>query len=97
MDRIYVNVSYLAMAIEGVLYAPYYRFKLIHIVIAGIWTIHNDIIDYLFLMYPRYTIIGDYLPQIGYFTFWLSVVCIGLAYYYGILTTENNYIKRKEF
>lgn len=76
--------SHLAMAIEGILYAPYYRFKWIHIVIAGIWTLHNDIIDYLFLMYPRYTIIGDYLPQIGYFTFWLSVVCIGLAYYYGI-------------
>ena len=55
-------ISHLAMAIEGILYAPYYRFKWIHIVIAAIWTLHNDVIDYLFLMYPHYTIIGNYLP-----------------------------------
>lgn len=76
--------SHLAMAIQGILYAPYYRYNWIHIVIVAIWTLHNDIIDYLFLMYPRYTIIGDYLPQIGYFTFWLSIVCIWIAYYFGI-------------
>jgi uncharacterized membrane protein YpjA len=77
-------ISHLAMAIEGIMYAPYYRFKWIHIVIAAVWTLHNDVIDYLFLMYPHYTIIGNYLPEIGYFTFWLSIACIGIAYYCGI-------------
>lgn len=73
-------VSHFAMAVEGVLYAPYYRFKLWHLMIAGIWTLHNDFIDYVFGMMPNYSVLMDYLPQIGYFTFWLSIACLLAAY-----------------
>jgi uncharacterized membrane protein YpjA len=73
--------SHLAMAVQGILYAPFYRFRLRHLVIAGIWTLHNDVIDYVFLMLPRYHMLDQFIPQIGYFTFWLSIVSIGLAYY----------------
>ncbi|ALC81398.1 MULTISPECIES: DUF1405 domain-containing protein [Bacillus] len=73
-------VSHFAMAVQGVLYAPYYRFKLWHLVIAAIWTLHNDFIDYVFGMMPNYSVLTDYMPQIGYFTFWLSVVCLITAY-----------------
>ncbi|GLB57978.1 DUF1405 domain-containing protein [Cytobacillus sp. NCCP-133] len=73
--------SHGAMAIQGVLYAPFYRFKTWHLVAAGIWTIHNDVIDYVFFMLPRYPILNLYTPQIGYFTFWLSIFSLGIAYY----------------
>jgi uncharacterized membrane protein YpjA len=74
-------LSHFAMAVEGLLYAPFYRFKLKHLVITAIWTLHNDIIDYVFLMMPSYHMLDKYIPQIGYFTFWLSLISIGIAYY----------------
>lgn len=76
--------SHLAMAIQGILYAPFYRIKLWHIIVTAIWTLHNDVIDYVFMMLPRYPVLNLYTPQIGYFTFWLSILSIGLAYYFGI-------------
>ncbi|TYS68415.1 DUF1405 domain-containing protein [Sutcliffiella horikoshii] len=83
-------VSHGAMAVQGVLYSPYYRFKLWHLVAAGIWTLHNDVIDYVFKMMPWYGSLMKYFPQIGYFTFWLSIFSIGLAYYFSL---RNNRIK----
>nr|WP_309100727.1 DUF1405 domain-containing protein [Fredinandcohnia onubensis] len=72
--------SHLGMAVQGLLYAPYYRIKPIHLVIAAIWTLHNDVIDYVFFMMPRYSVLDQYIPQIGYFTFWLSMVSILITY-----------------
>ncbi|MFZ3578156.1 DUF1405 domain-containing protein [Virgibacillus sp. DJP39] len=79
-------VSHGAMAIQGLLYAPYYRIKVRHIVVAAIWTLHNDIIDYVFNMMPVYSSLNVYMNKIGYFTFWLSVVSIFIAY---ALTIKN--------
>ncbi|WP_077618583.1 DUF1405 domain-containing protein [Bacillus sinesaloumensis] len=73
-------LSHLGMAIQGLLYAPYYRIKPIHLIIAAVWTLHNDVIDYVFFMMPRYSVLDQYIPQIGYFTFWLSIVSILIAY-----------------
>lgn len=75
-------LSHGAMALQGLLYAPYYRFKAVHLIITGIWTLHNDVIDYVFRMLPRYHMLDNYIPQIGYFTFWLSIVSIFLAYWF---------------
>ncbi|MFS0687896.1 DUF1405 domain-containing protein [Sporosarcina sp. 179-K 8C2 HS] len=72
--------SHFAMAVQAVLYSPLYRFKFRHIVIAGIWTLHNDVIDYVFKQMPIYYDLMKHMQQIGYFTFWLSVACIALAY-----------------
>ncbi|WP_404433480.1 DUF1405 domain-containing protein [Sutcliffiella horikoshii] len=83
-------VSHGAMAVQGILYSPYYRFKLWHLVAAGIWTLHNDVIDYVFKMMPWYGSLMKYLPQIGYFTFWLSIFSIGIAYYFSL---RNNRMK----
>lgn len=80
-------LSHGAMAIQGVLYAPFYRIKTWHLVVTGIWTLHNDVIDYVFFMLPRYTILDLYTPQIGYFTFWLSIFSIGITYF---LTIRKN-------
>ncbi|QTM99641.1 DUF1405 domain-containing protein [Sediminibacillus dalangtanensis] len=81
--------SHGAMAIQGLLYAPFYKIKLRHIMVAAIWTLHNDIIDYVFGMMPVYSSLTDYMNEIGYFTFWLSIVSIAIAYYLTI------HLKRK--
>ncbi|MFB6466019.1 DUF1405 domain-containing protein [Cytobacillus sp. Hz8] len=80
-------VSHGAMAIEGLLYSPFYRMKRWHLVVAGIWTLHNDIIDYVYFMMPRYQVLDQYTANIGYFTFWLSICSLAIAYY---LTIRKN-------
>ncbi|HLS60178.1 MAG TPA: DUF1405 domain-containing protein [Virgibacillus sp.] len=79
--------SHAGMAIQGLLYAPYYTIKLRHLVIASIWILHNDIIDYVFGMMPIYSHLTIYIDEIGYFTFWLSIVTIIVAYQ---LTIKRN-------
>ncbi|MEG0386509.1 MAG: DUF1405 domain-containing protein [Solibacillus sp.] len=71
--------SHFMMAVQAVLYLPNYRFKLWHVMVAGVWTLHNDIIDYLFGQMPFYRVINQYPSEIGYFTFWLSIACILFA------------------
>lgn len=75
--------SHLGMAIQGLLYAPFYRIKPWQFVVAAVWSVHNDIIDYVFEMMPRYGDLMQYMDSIGYFTFWLSLVSIFIAWYYG--------------
>lgn len=73
-------ISHFLMAVQAVLYLPKYRFTKWHVIVAAIWTLHNDVIDYLFGQMPFYRVINDYPSQIGYFTFWLSIACIMLAF-----------------
>lgn len=73
--------SHFAMAVQGLLYAPFYRLKCWHLIVAAIWTLHNDVIDYVFFMLPRYEMLDQYIPEIGYFTFWLSILSLGIAYF----------------
>lgn len=77
-------VSHFAMAVQGLLYAPFYRIKWQHLTIAAIWVLHDVMIDYVFGMMPRYDMLDHYIPQIGYFTFWLSIFSIGVAYYFTV-------------
>ncbi|MGP4078358.1 DUF1405 domain-containing protein [Pseudalkalibacillus sp. R45] len=72
--------SHLGMAIEGLLYAPFYRIKRWHLYVAAVWVIHNEMIDYLFDMEPTYSVLDMYTTQIGYYTFWLSIVSIMIVY-----------------
>lgn len=80
-------ISHGAMAIQGLLYAPFYAIRMRHIVVAAIWTLHNDIIDYVFDMMPMYSSLMIYKDEIGYFTFWLSILSIAVAY---MLTINRN-------
>ncbi|WP_299095706.1 DUF1405 domain-containing protein [uncultured Metabacillus sp.] len=73
--------SHFGMAVQGLLYSPYYRFKTWHIIVVAVWTLHNDVIDYVFGMMPRYSDLMDYMTQIGYFTFWLSIISLFIAYF----------------
>lgn len=72
--------SHAGMAIQGILYAPYYKIELRHLTVAAIVIIHNDIIDYVFGMMPIYSSLTSYMEEIGYFTFWLSVITIIITY-----------------
>lgn len=76
--------SHLGMAIQGLLFAPYYRIELRHLTVAGIVILHNDIIDYVFEMMPIYGSLTSYMNEIGYFTFWLSIISIVIAYQFTI-------------
>lgn len=73
-------LSHGAMAIQGLLYAPFYKIKMRHLIVAAIWTLHNDVIDYVFGMMPIYSDLTKYMDEIGYFTFWLSMLSIYIAY-----------------
>lgn len=77
-------LSHFAMAVQAILYSPFYRFKWWHLIVTAIWTLHNDVIDYVFFMLPRYHMLNEFTPQIGYFTFWLSILSVGIGYYFVI-------------
>jgi len=70
------------MAVQAILYANRYKYTYVHVVFAAVWTLHNDVIDYVFGQMPHYNVINNYSAQIGYFTFWLSIVCIFIAYFF---------------
>ncbi|MFF5993622.1 DUF1405 domain-containing protein [Lysinibacillus sp. KU-BSD001] len=72
--------SHFMMAVQAILYIPKYTFGFGHVVIGAIWTLHNDVIDYVFGQMPVYRVLDQYADKIGYFTFWLSIACIILAY-----------------
>ena len=72
-------VSHFAMAVQALLYIPKYKFNWIHVLIATIWTLHNDVIDYVFGQMPIYHSLSEHTQTIGYFTFWLSIACILIA------------------
>jgi len=74
-------VSHFMMAVEGILYIFKYRFTFLHIAIGAIWTLHNDVIDYVYGQMPTYSSLYKYANHIGYFTFWLSIACILISYY----------------
>ncbi|WOV89090.1 DUF1405 domain-containing protein [Sporosarcina oncorhynchi] len=74
-------ISHFAMALQALLYIPFYKFRFGHIVIAAIWTLHNDFIDYVFEQMPIYHDLMKNINEIGYFTFWLSIICITIAYW----------------
>lgn len=71
--------SHGAMAFQALLYLAHYRFGWLSVGIAAVWTLHNDVIDYVFGQMPIYSSLSAFSSQIGYFTFWLSMVCIAFA------------------
>ncbi|MGM7701665.1 DUF1405 domain-containing protein [Pseudalkalibacillus sp. Hm43] len=85
--------SHLGMAIQGILYAPFYQIKRWHIFVATIWVLHNEMIDYLFDMMPTYSVLDMYYTEIGYFTFWLSILSILIVY---LLTIRKSTTDRFE-
>jgi uncharacterized membrane protein YpjA len=83
--------SHLGMAVQGLLYSPFYRIKAWHLIAAAVWTLHNDVIDYIYGMHPWVSSsIYSYINEIAYFTFWLSIACLLTVY------VCNKYIEKSE-
>lgn len=83
--------SHFAMALQAVLYISQYRFNYSHVIIAAIFTLHNEIIDYVFGQMPIYRSIAQHADIIGYMTFWLSIICILAAFFVAKrLSVANN-------
>ncbi|WP_377888813.1 DUF1405 domain-containing protein [Alkalihalobacillus sp. R86527] len=83
-------VSHFGMAIEGLLYSPFYKIKGWHLIFVAVWTLHNDVIDYVFGQMPRYSMLNEFTSEIGYFTFWLSIASLLIVY---LLTIRNSQYK----
>ena len=73
--------SHALMAFQAVLYFPFYRIRLWQWGIGALWLLQNDFLDYVFGVMPYYSVVNLYPKEIGYFTFWLSVIVIGICYF----------------
>ncbi|WP_409288943.1 DUF1405 domain-containing protein [Peribacillus sp. SCS-37] len=88
--------SHAAMALQGILYAPSFRIKKWHFAVAAVWTVHNEMIDYVYYQMPIYGDLMKYIQGIGYFTFWLSVVSIAVTYFLAF-TKDKRTLYMKQF
>ncbi|WP_414050200.1 DUF1405 domain-containing protein [Macrococcus animalis] len=75
-------VSHSIMAIQALMFFPLFKIKLKHVLITAIWVFHNDVIDYVYMQYPVYSMLNQYIQHIGYFSFWLSVFCFAFLLYF---------------
>lgn len=74
-------VSHLGMALEAVIFARFFGFKWIHIIIVGFWTFINDFIDYTFGVYPALPkVLDPHLNLIRFITICLSILSIYYAF-----------------
>lgn len=69
-------ISHGIMAVEAFLFLPLFKIKPWHILATTIWVFHNDVIDYVYMQYPVYSMLEMYIRHIGYLAFWLSVIPI---------------------
>lgn len=69
-------ISHAIMAIQAFLFLPLFKIKLKHCLITALWIFHNDVIDYVYMQYPIYSMLSEYINHIGYFSFWLSVLSL---------------------
>ncbi|TDM13225.1 DUF1405 domain-containing protein [Macrococcus lamae] len=73
-------LSHGIMAIEALIFLPFFKIKKWHILVTIIWVFHNDVIDYVYMQYPVYSMLEQYIRHIGYFAFWLSVIPLVLLW-----------------
>ena len=73
-------VSHTGMAVEAVLFARFFTYGRIGLLLVSIWTIANDIVDYTWNVFPWLPreLHGD-LPRIRLFTMGMSLLSIGIA------------------
>ena len=72
--------SHLAMAIQAFLFLPHMKIKVWHFGVTASWLFHNDVIDYVFMQYPRYGNLHVFANQIGYLAFWLTIIVLVLLW-----------------
>ena len=73
-------MSHLAMAAQAFMFLPHIQIKNWHFFVTAIWLFHNDVIDYVYVQYPRYGQLHPYMAEIGYLAFWLTVIVLILLW-----------------
>lgn len=72
--------SHLGMAIEALLFTRFYSYGWKSILVASVWTLWNDYMDYEKLLYPWLPgVLEDDLTIIARFTVGLSIASIGIS------------------
>lgn len=83
--------SHLGMAVQALLFIPYFTFKLKHLLVVAIWTLTNDIMDYSLGIFPALNpILHPYLGVISLFTVTLSLLCL-MIFFMTVVRTSTNY------
>lgn len=71
--------SHLGMALQGILYFPYYTFRKKEILIVSAWTLLNDFLDYSLNIHPWFALeLEKMIPVVAFFTVLLSLTSIFL-------------------
>jgi uncharacterized membrane protein YpjA len=85
--------SHLGMAIQAILYSPYFSFTMKHLSIVALWTVMNDLLDYMLGIFPWLDHrLHAHLSTVYSFTLSLSVV--SLLIFYFLVVQRKSYIKK---
>ncbi|SDC13437.1 DUF1405 domain-containing protein [Shouchella lonarensis] len=77
-----LTLSHAGMALQALLFMPFFRIKGWHLMVVFTWVVLNDVMDYFFDMHPWLSsYIMPYIGQIGLFTFGLSLASVALVYF----------------
>lgn len=73
--------SHLGMAIQSLLYIPYFSFGKRHLLVIALWTLTNDYLDYTLHIFPWLSVrLHPYLPVIATLTILLSILSLYIFY-----------------
>lgn len=73
--------SHLGMALQALLFSPYFSFKLKHLMIVAVWVVSNDFLDYSLGIYPWLdTRLHSHLSSVAFFTICLSLISLAIFY-----------------
>lgn len=75
-------VSHLGMALEALLYIPYFRFNYFHLALVAVWVFLNDLLDYTIPIFPWLDpVLHPFLPYIFLITVGLSAASLVVFYF----------------
>lgn len=73
--------SHTAMAVESLLYVRFFKFKGLALLIAGVWTLLNDTLDYSYGIFPWLpSVLMDDVTWVCVFTVLLTLLSIAAAW-----------------
>ena len=73
--------SHTAMAVEALLYVRFFKFKGLALMIAGVWTLLNDTLDYSYGIFPWLpSVLMDDVAWVCFFTILLTLASIAAAW-----------------
>ncbi len=71
-------MSHSIMALQAFLFLPHLEIKPWHFYVTALWLFHNDVIDYVYMQYPKYGSLDRFSDHIGYLSFWLTIIVLVL-------------------